>query len=94
MGSCERCGSNGSDWHHRRRRAVKNGHFQHCACIGVWLCRTDHAWAHANPRLAQESGFIVSAYEDEPWTVPIKSLGSWVTFDCEGGIHPVETKEE
>lgn len=88
MGTCIRCGMGGTDWHHRRRRAVKNGHFQHCPCIGVTLCRTCHAWAHANPRRAQETGFIISAYEDEPFNQPIKMFGQhWATFDCEGNVH-------
>lgn len=82
---CQRCGSaNAPAWHHRRRRGIKGGHHQHCACIGIQMCPTCHSWAHANPAQAQLTGFIISAYEDEPWTVPVKTFGGWCVNDCAG----------
>lgn len=82
---CQRCGVRGSDWHHRRRRAVKT-HYQHCSCNGVWLCRTCHDWAHRNPEEARERGFIVSAYEDEPYSVPISTFRGRLLLHCDGSI--------
>lgn len=82
---CQRCGTRGSDWHHRRRRAVKT-HYQHCACNGVLLCRTCHNWAHSNPEEARAEGLIVSAYEDEPHAVPINTFQGWLLLHCDGSI--------
>lgn len=87
---CQRCGARGSDWHHRRRRAVKGGHFQHCPCNGVWLCRTCHTWAHANPRVALALGYIVSAYDDEPHAMPIRTFQGRLHFLCDGSIEFTE----
>lgn len=84
-GQCVRCGSGqGSQWHHRRRRGIKGGHFQHCACNGVTLCPTCHTWVHANPALARERGFIVSAHIDEPNAVPVDAFYGKVLLDCDG----------
>lgn len=85
-GRCERCGGVGEHLHHRRRRRPAAGHDQHCPCILVRLCSVCHAAAHlSNQTLMQVSGFQVSAYEDEPWTIPLQhSLYGWVTQNCDG----------
>lgn len=81
---CLRCGGRGTDWHHRRKRNVKDRH-QHCPCNGVLLCRTCHRWAHAHPALAVKTGFIVSSYENDPGAVPVvNSRGVTVTLRCDG----------
>lgn len=69
---CARCGvlSPRGQWHHRRRRAVRDEH-THCPCNGVWLCITCHTWVHANPFMARQRGFIVSAHVSEPFGVPV-----------------------
>lgn len=82
---CERCSGHGSQWHHRRSRHIRNDHTHH-PCNGVWLCDTCHRWVHANPRRAQERGFIVSRYVEEPGTVPFKALSGWYLPDCEGRL--------
>lgn len=92
MGFCAMCGNSGGEWHHRRRRAVKAGHDPHCTCIGVWLCRTDHAFVHAHPAKAKENGYIIAPYELEPWSVPILTYAGWVTFDCVGGVAVYDRK--
>lgn len=82
---CQRCGStNAPAWHHRRRRAVKGGHFQHCACIGIQLCPTCHGWAHSQPKAAALVGFIVSSHEEAPWTIPVRTFDGWVRNTCDG----------
>lgn len=72
---CARCGVTGSDWHHRRRRNVRDGH-EHCPCNGVLLCRTDHEWAHKNPTEAKALGFIVVT-TDVPASVPVCTVWGW-----------------
>jgi hypothetical protein len=88
--ACQRCAGPGTDWHHRRRRRVKSSHYQHCRCNGVLLCRTCHDWAHSNPAAAREGGFIVSAYDDQPYLQPIKTFMGWVLFKCDGGVEFVD----
>ncbi|QGJ92845.1 HNH endonuclease [Arthrobacter phage Beagle] len=83
---CSRCGNLGGEWHHRRRRGIKAGHDPHCPCIGVWLCNTCHRFVHANPVRAQELGLIISAYEEEPWNVPMSTFMGWVANDCDGNV--------
>lgn len=83
---CSRCGVLGSEWHHRRRRAVKLGHNPHCPCIGVWLCTVCHRDVHANPAKARETGYIINPYEEKPWTVPMKTFMGWVLNDCTGAV--------
>ena len=82
---CQRCGTQGSDYHHRRRRAVKT-HFQHCLCNAVLLCRTCHGWVHSNPAKARELGLIVSAHDETPYLQPIRTFAGWLNFHCDGGI--------
>lgn len=83
MGLCARCGGRGAEWHHRRSRSVRDEH-QHCACNGVWLCKTCHSWAHANPFDARSVGMIVSRYKS-PTESPIWTADyGWVMFDCHG----------
>lgn len=72
---CARCGVAGSDWHHRRRRNVRDGH-EHCPCNGVLLCRADHQWAHRHPAEAKALGFIVVT-TDIPASVPIRTVWGW-----------------
>lgn len=67
-GRCCRCGSVATDIHHRMRRR-EGGH-------GLWnlvsLCRADHSWAHANPGLARDDGYIISVHEKNPETIPLR----------------------
>jgi len=86
-GQCVRCGVSGSEWSHRRPRAVSGGHFQHCPCNGLWLCSTCHQWCHAHPVQARETGFFVSSHEDAPYAIPVKTFYGWHTFDCDGSFH-------
>ena len=72
---CARCGVTGSDWHHRRRRNVRDGH-QHCPCNGVLLCRKDHQWVHAHPAEAKALGWIVVT-TDIPASVPVRTVWGW-----------------
>lgn len=82
---CVRCGGAGSAWHHRRRRRVKDAH-THEPCNGVTLCLVCHAWAHANPRLAIEQGWIVSAW-NSPLDKPVFTfLYGWAFLNCDGTL--------
>lgn len=93
-GRCSRCGGLGSEWHHRRRRNVRNDHYQHCCCIGVLLCTVCHRWVHANPAKARDTGYIISSYEEEPWTIPLQVwTKDWQTNDCEGDFTLSREKE-
>lgn len=85
---CVRCGGVGSEWHHRRGRAVRDQH-QHCACNGIMLCPTCHAYVHRYPTIAGGLGFIVSRFEPEPSTVPVRSVQGWAEMTCDGHAFPV-----
>lgn len=74
-GKCARCGVRGSDWHHRRRRNVRDGH-EHCPCNGVLLCRVDHQWVHNHPAEAKAAGFIIPT-TDLPASVPVRTVWGW-----------------
>lgn len=92
---CYRCGSSGAEWSHRRPRAVKGGHFQHCPCNGLWMCRTCHAFCHANPAEARTFGWFVSSSEDAPYTVPAKAYYGWHLLDCDGNAtYTTQPKEQ
>lgn len=42
-----------------------------------------------------DQGFIVSSYEEEPWTVPYRlPQGDWQLNDCDGGYRLAAKKEE
>lgn len=62
------------------------GHFQHCPCNCVTLCFTCHREVHRSPVGARESGFIVSAFEEEPFTVQLETWTGTISLDCEGDI--------
>lgn len=83
MDRCFRCGGKGSEWHHRRSRSVRDTH-THCACNGVWVCKTCHDWAHAHPFDARSIGLIVSRHQRDPGTVPVEARFGLIVLDCEG----------
>lgn len=58
---------------------------QHCPCTGVWLCPTCHAWAHAHPEQARDTGFILSKFIDSPGEHPFRTPVGWKLPDCTGG---------
>ena len=94
METCLMCGMSGNAWHHRRRRAVKSGHFQHCACNGVLLCSTDHAWVHAHPVEAMANGFILSTITKNPHEHPVRTFAGWFTLTCDGESIPCADPKE
>jgi hypothetical protein len=75
----------GAQMHHRQRRREGG----HAVSILVWLCRTCHEWAHANPVEATAKGFIISVFVSDTTKVPIKTFAGWALFDDEGGIEYV-----
>lgn len=81
LGQCAMCGTGYSDLHHRQRRR-EGGHGVHNL---VGLCRTDHAWVHANPAQAQVDGYIVGVHETDVESAPIKTFVGWVRFTKDGG---------
>lgn len=96
-GHCLRCGGKGNQWHHRRRRGVKDSH-THAACNGITLCPSIcHPWVHANPTAAKGMGWIVGAHDD-PHESPVYTfMWGWVllnhdgTFDAVGECESCET---
>lgn len=83
MGRCERCGGMASEYHHRRSRSVRDEHV-HCACNAAHLCGTCHRWAHAHPRDARDSGWIV-VRTGNPSKEPITLAWGPSQPNCEGG---------
>lgn len=90
LGCCFRCGVklkiNGGVWAHRRTRAVRDEHCM-CPCNGIYLCRTDDAWASGVGRFeANRLGLLVSRYEPDPATVPVWHVQyGWINLDHVGG---------
>lgn len=82
-GRCERCGGPGSQWHHRRRRAVVDEH-RHAPCNGVWLCQSCHAYIHSHPIDGRMDGFIVPSVTDHPANVPVQTLWGLRWLTCDG----------
>lgn len=82
---CVRCGSaNRPQWHHRRTRSVHDDH-THESCNGISLCSTCHAWVHAYPRRAGESGYLLSRHTPFPGEHPILHVRwGWVLLTCDG----------
>lgn len=91
---CERCGAGpgqGLDWHHRRSRRVKDK-YTHDPSNGVLLCRTCHRWAHGATKFeARRLGFMVSQWEGNPGTIPIRTASGWALLTELGTYEP--TKE-
>lgn len=73
----------GSQWHHRRRRAIKDEH-RHCPCNGVWLCALCHAWVHQHPTEATELGLVLASVIAEPFVRPMRGFDGWWSVDCAG----------
>jgi hypothetical protein len=92
-GHCVRCGGRGNEWHHRRRRGVKDEH-THAACNGITLCTTCHGWVHANPTTAKGMGWVVSAHGD-PHEEPVYTfLYGWALLNHDGTLHLVGECDE
>jgi hypothetical protein len=91
-GRCFRCNGPGVDWHHRRSRRVVLPH-RHCPCNGLWLCRTCHDEAHAEPERARVNGVIVSQWMDEPSMVPVMDAHGWWQLLCNGKYEPLTLRE-
>lgn len=86
-GQCARCGLPGTDVHHRQRRREAG----HDVWNLVWLCRTCHSWAHANPDAAKSAGIIIPPWDtNEPHMMPIYTYAGYVVFDNEGGYEKYE----
>lgn len=83
-GRCEiraaECAGLAHEQHHRRRR--RDG--GHGLSNLLDACRSCHAYAHANPRVARDAGWIVSAYETDPAGVPIRSADGWTWLHDDG----------
>ena len=80
---CLRCLMPPTQLHHRRGRAVRDVH-QHCPCNLVYLCDSCHRWAHAHPRAAMRSGFVVGRAVGVPGTIPVKGPDGWWELACDG----------
>lgn len=91
-GTCVRCLTSGTQWHHRRRRGV-GGEHRHCSCNGVWLCPACHKWVHSNPDAARASGYIVSADVDLPSLIAVKRPDGWWYLHHEGDVDALWNSE-
>lgn len=85
QGRCLRCGGRGTDIHHRKRRREGGHGLANC----ILLCRTCHQWAHANPLLAREQGFIVRANnDDDPAQTLVRAWWGWTWLTENGAYRP------
>jgi hypothetical protein len=85
---CLRCGGRGYEWHHRRKRNVKDEH-THCPCNGVLLCRTCHEWAHKGEWQTRD-GFRLSQFDTTPSITPVLTWHGKVTLWCNGTYQSIE----
>lgn len=85
-GRCLRCGGRGTDWHHRRKRNIKDDH-THCSCNGVLLCRTCHEWAHQG-EWDTRVGFRLSQYIHLPGSFAVDSWHGPLLLNCDGTYSP------
>lgn len=84
-GHCCRCGGQGNEWHHRRRKRVLDEH-THLPCNGITLCTVCHAWVHAHPTVSKGMGWIVSAH-DNPHDHPVHTfMYGWALLSHDGTI--------
>lgn len=56
----------------------------HCACNGVWLCRTCHTDVHKHPFQSREEGFIVSRSVAKPGGEKVESSFGTLLLACDG----------
>ena len=90
---CVRCGKylDAGSIHHRRMRSHKwpglnlPSNLLTLCGSGVSGC---HGWAHAHPAQAREDGFLVSAYDDHPETIPVHTWKGWMIPDNTGHWTP------
>jgi 5-methylcytosine-specific restriction endonuclease McrA len=78
-GRCPRCGAATialGEIHHRRSRRV---HDEHTHALGnlARLCRTCHRDVTVNITQARADGWVVSSYEPDPSSVPVKTFAGW-----------------
>lgn len=90
LGRCFGCGCalkvNGGEYQHRRRRGVVDEHTD-CPCNALYLCTTDHQWAHAHPLEATMRGWIVSTSVSVPGEMAaLMWTGDRMVLDCDGGM--------
>lgn len=91
-GHCVRCGVGGQLHVHHRQRRRDGGHGL-ANCIS--LCSTCHHWVHANPILARDGGFIVSAFAPDVSVVPLRWYSAMdVTLNDDGQVLGVPSGPE
>lgn len=84
VGGCD-LNSTGMERHHRQRR--RDGGDRLANVLAV--CPRHHQWVTEHPEQARENGWIVSAYEPDPGTVPVRIGGYWWTLRDDGGKTPL-----
>lgn len=91
---CVRCGGGRSlHWHHRRGKRVHDKH-THCACNGISLCTTCHAWVHAHPSQSLDLGYLVSRYSKAPSESRLWHISwGWTYVTCSGGVELLHEEE-
>lgn len=101
---CQRCGRSGLrlERHHRRAKSMggskARSHTQ-CACNGLRLCRTCHAYVHEHPAESRQNGWIVRQGVALPGRIAVNCCLGELVFDdywptCDGQwVHsPLETE--
>lgn len=73
-GRCERCGQRApSEAHHRQLRSRRG---RNAPSNLTALCGKCHAWCHANPADAEDTGWMVSS-EGDPAQIPVRLHHGW-----------------
>jgi hypothetical protein len=89
LGSCLKCGEQATDFHHRRRRNIKDEH-THCTCNVVCLCKTCHMDVHTWREQARVDGLIVPSFL-LPRVIPVIVHDQVQALDCNGKWKQVTT---
>lgn len=99
FGLCERCltATLFGDHHHRRVRGMGGSKAadRHDPANLVWLCRPCHDWAHANPKAAAATGFLIPRSSGlSPLSVPITGVLGQVRYLDNSGQYLMEPSDD
>lgn len=60
----------------------------------MWLSAKCHAWVHAHPLEARQTGFIISRFCSDPSEKPVKLWHGWSLLFDDGSMAPADEPED
>lgn len=91
---CVRCLGAAQDIHHRKLRGLGGSKLLNTPANLISLCRRCHDWAHRNPTIAYDAGYLVHSWDDPETVFIITKLGVLTlrddgTTDLQGSCGPL-----